>query len=175
MFRLVFVSNVFVCFSSHLVFYLSRSSLIDILVSAHWVLLQELQCLLWCGLWCAGSRTLAFPSRTRSPSVEKAPPHALLCQYLQDREKKHDTAFWIHIKGSMRHWNWIFHWLWYLPLRFRLFILKFKGAKGLEDTIFPPGEIKNNKQNKINKYIFFCSGHSSCNGSLHKANTEYET
>lgn len=26
----------------------------------------------------------------------------------------------------------------YSPLKFRLFILKFRGAKGLEDTIFPP-------------------------------------
>lgn len=30
----------------------------------------------------------------------------------------------------------------YSPLKFRLFILKFRGAKGLEDTIFPPGEKK---------------------------------
>lgn len=26
----------------------------------------------------------------------------------------------------------------YLPLKFRLFILKLRGAKGFEDTIFPP-------------------------------------
>ena len=43
--------------------------------------------LLWCGLWYAGSRKLAFLSKTLSPWEEKAPPHALLCQYLN--EEKH--------------------------------------------------------------------------------------
>lgn len=36
----------------------------------------------------------------------------------------------------------------HLPLKFRLFILKFKGAKGFEDTIFPPGKKKKKRQEK---------------------------
>lgn len=52
--------------------------------------------LLWCGLWYAGSRKLAFRSRTRSPAAEKAPPHALLCQCLRDKKtnkkKKHSVS-----------------------------------------------------------------------------------
>ena len=30
----------------------------------------------------------------------------------------------------------------HLPLKFRLFILKFRGANGFEDTIFPPEKTK---------------------------------
>lgn len=50
------------------------------------------------------------------------------------------------------------HQLWYLPLKFRLFILKFKGAKGLEDTIFPPAKKKPaHTQNESTRFLLiFC-------------------
>lgn len=97
--------------------------------------------LLWCGLWCADSRRLAFQSRTRNPSVARARPHALLCLYLQVTERS--------VK-AIREKNWSVGRLKravkknnnkkvrHLPLKFRLLIRKFKGANGLEDTIFPP-------------------------------------
>lgn len=46
----------------------------------------------------------------------------------------------------------------YLPLKFRLFILKLRGAKGFEDTIFPPERNKTeiqpgNTEEKIQAHI----------------------
>jgi len=40
-----------------------------------------------------------------------------------------------------------------IPLKFRLLILKFRGAKGFEDTILPPGKKK--KKSDISYHCFF--------------------
>lgn len=43
--------------------------------------------------------------------------------------------------------NQYFQQILHLPLKFRLFILKFRGAKGLEDTILPPEKKKKKSSN----------------------------
>lgn len=54
------------------------------------------------------------------------------------------------------------HQLRYSPLKFRLFILKFRGAKGLEDTIFPPEKkTKTKKIFSVQYCLLSISFHSS--------------
>ena len=93
---------------------------------------------LWCGLWCAGSRRPASRSRTRIPGEETARPPALLCRYLEEERWAVKTGpFWSVMSGSCA-----FKSEGHLPLKFRLFILKFRGANGFEETIFPPEKTK---------------------------------
>lgn len=82
--------------------------------------------------------------------------HTHYCANICGTERK-STERHVRCK-SKKIWdpNLLFHQLWYLPLKFRLFILKFRGAKGLEDTIFPPGkETVNNQNYKIHFLLIY--------------------